>query len=136
MQMIFSESDKMKFHKTDNHVENQISNRVVSENGLVEIGTHEVMFGFRVRAGFVGDAGCALDWCAGDSWENIERLYSVCYNILEQRNEDRSCFWGLPSYSDIKPFFNDPKFMESIHSYLDDNYNNISLLEQKKGEFF
>ena len=91
-----------------------LRHRLVSENGLVEMGTYRVLFGWRVRAGFCGSSCCALDWCAGGNFTDAERLYSLCKAILEKRPEDRSCFDGLPPHSEIKPFFLDPAFMEIV----------------------
>ena len=66
--------------------------RLGSENGLVEMYVYPVMFGWRVRAGFVGSMSVELDWCAGDDWENVERPYSICHAILSNRLEDREAF--------------------------------------------
>lgn len=94
--------------------ENFLFNKLVSQNNLVEIGTYRVMFGYRVRAGFCNNSCVNLDWCAGDDWENIQRLYSIALSILSKRNEDKHCFEGLPMISKIKPFFLDNDFTSCI----------------------
>jgi hypothetical protein len=87
--------------------------RLVSENGIVEMGVYPVLFGFRVRAGFCGDPGVCLDWCAGHDWSNVERLYAICRAILLKRPEERP-FSGLPGHSQVKPFFLDHGFTVRI----------------------
>lgn len=91
-----------------------VHHRLGSESGLVEIFVYPVMFGFRVRAGFIGNRETELDWCAGDDWSNVERLYSICKAILSQREESDECFSGLPRCSRVKPFFNDRDFTETV----------------------
>lgn len=88
--------------------------RLVSENELVEMGVYRVLYGFRVRAGFVGDAGPVLDWCGGGNWKDVERLYSICKAVLLQREESKSCFRDLPPWSMVKPFYKDPNFLETV----------------------
>lgn len=104
----------MKLLPAEDNIEEMLTNRLVSEKGLVEVGVYRVLYGFRVRAGFVGEMGATLDWCAGGEWLNVERLYSLCVAILSTREENRSCFDGLPRFSSIKPFFNDEEFVRII----------------------
>ena len=40
-----------------------IYQRLVSEDGKIEMGIYPVIFGYRVRAGYVGSMICQLDWC-------------------------------------------------------------------------
>lgn len=102
----------MKLIPAPDHHENQIFQRLVSEDGKIEMGIYPVMFGFRVRAGYVGDYGVLMDWCGGANQGQVELLYSIAKNILEHRGS----FTGVPERSDIKPFFNDPAFLEKIYS--------------------
>lgn len=88
--------------------------RRVSENGLVEMGVYRVMFGWRVRAGFVGKMSCALDWCGGGNWTDVERLYSLCFSILSNKQENYQCFDDLPPISMIKPFYLDHDFVKIV----------------------
>jgi hypothetical protein len=88
--------------------------RRVSEKGLVEMGVYRVAYGWRVRAGFVGEMGCVLDWCGGGNWKDVERLYSLCHAILLSKKEDRQCFDDLPHYSTIKPFYLDLEFVKIV----------------------
>ena len=94
--------------------DSMLFHRLVSENGLVEMGVYRVMYGYRVRAGFVGDMGSVLDWCGGGNWKDVERLYSLCKAILEQQPETKSCFNDLPPNSMIKPFYKDVDFVRVV----------------------
>ncbi len=87
----------------------------ISENSYVRMGIYKVIYGWRVRAGFVHDKwGCTLDWCGGANWTDIEKLYSLCYAILSKRDEENSCFEGLPQVSSIKPFYKDDDFVKIV----------------------
>jgi len=89
-----------------------IYQRLVSEDGKIEMGIYPVIFGYRVRAGYVGSMICQLDWCGGDDQGQLELLYSIAKNILESKGS----FIGVPDRSNIKPFYNDPEFVEFINS--------------------
>jgi hypothetical protein len=103
--------------------ENQIYQRLVSEDGKIEMGIHPVIFGYRVRAGFVGDCGVNLDWCGGDDHKQIEILYSVAKNILEHKNS----FHGVPTHSKIKPFYKDEEFVKEIMSLVTQPFEIVKL---------
>lgn len=53
--------------------------------GTIEIGIYPVLYGFRIRAGFVGDMGCDLDFCAGNKQKDAEDIYSLVLTILERK---------------------------------------------------
>lgn len=102
--------------------------RMISENNLVEIGVYKVIFGFRVRGGFVDDKfSVVLDWCCGSDWSNVQRLYSILASILSKREENRHCFKDLPPFSKIKPFFMDEEFTKIVLSFCDKNFELIEL---------
>ena len=86
--------------------------RLVSEDGKIEMGVHPVVFGYRVRAGFTNRDWVEMDWCGGDDQGQVELLYSIAKNILESKGN----FSGVPMNSNIKPFYNDPQFVELINS--------------------
>lgn len=86
--------------------------RLVSEDGKIEMGIHPVMFGYRVRAGYVGLMIYEMDWCGGDDQTQLELLYSIAKNILENKNS----FDGVPPISMIKPFYKDDNFVKHIES--------------------
>lgn len=111
---------------------NELLYRQVSENNLIEMGVYRVLFGWRVRAGFCGQAYCQLDWCAGNNWKDAERLYSLCHAILLQREENKDCFDGLPTISKVKPFFNDLEFLKIVTEAA----GNFELLQLEKNHVF
>lgn len=101
----------MKFLEADDDSENNLYQRVVSEDGKIEMGIYPVMFGYRVRAGYVGNEIYELDWCGGDEQQQLELLYSIMKNILEARGN----FRDIPPVSAIKPFYNDEEFMHKVN---------------------
>lgn len=102
----------MKFISAEDNEEINLYQRMVSDCGKVEIGIYPVMFGYRVRAGFVNDVAFFVDWCAGDDQTQIELLYAILKNILESGYDLRK----LPPVSKIKPFYNDAEFLKLIES--------------------
>jgi hypothetical protein len=92
--------------------DNDLYQRLVSEDGKIEMGIYPVIFGYRVRAGYAGQMSYELDWCGGDDQTQVELLYSIMKNILEKNNS----FKGVPMNSTIKPFYNDALFVDYINS--------------------
>jgi len=101
----------MKFLEAEDDNQNNLYQRLVSEDGKIEMGIFPVMFGYRIRAGFVGNGMYDLDWCGGDDQKQLELLYSIMKNILEARGN----FRYIPPSSIIKPFFNDHDFVNRIN---------------------
>lgn len=104
----------MLFNEAEDDLHNKLFCRRVSSNVLIEIGVYRVLYGYRVRAGFVGALSCSLDWCAGANWSQVESLYTMCLAVLSSREEDRNCFDGIPPHSIVKPYFNDPEFLKDV----------------------
>jgi hypothetical protein len=100
----------MKFKPAPDNDKDMIYQRIVSEDGKIEIGIHPVMFGFRVRAGYVGNPWVHLDWCGGADHSAVEILYSMAKNILEAKGD----FRDLPPCSKVKPFYKDPSFIAEV----------------------
>ena len=100
----------MKFIEAENT--DDLLQRIVSEDGKIEIGIYPVIFGYRVRGGYVGNMWCEIDWCGGADQSQLELLYSIAKNILE----DKGTFSGLPTVSRIKPFFKDDEFVTHINA--------------------
>lgn len=89
-------------------------NRMESEGGLVEVGVYPVLFGARIRAGFVGFPYCEIDWCCGDSQRHLNsHMMAVCL-FLMRREENMDCFDGLPETSRIKPCWKDEDFEKRL----------------------
>lgn len=80
-------------------------------DGEIEIGIHPVIFGNRIRAGFVGSWAYELDYCAGAIQEDIEEVYSMVLHIL--KNQDVRDFRVFPSFK-RKPILNDPDCINKL----------------------
>lgn len=112
--------------------------REISENEIVEIGVYPVLFGFRVRAGFIKNDFFHIDWCCGNNQFVIERMFTILKLILEKREEDAYCFRLLLPNSKIKPFYNDPDFVIWLSKYIPENLKEQKLpdLHILKNELF
>jgi hypothetical protein len=104
----------MLFHEADDDHNNKLFCRRVSDGWTVEIGVYRVLYGYRVRAGFVGAMCSTLDWCAGPNWIEVESLYTMALQILMSREESSNCFDGIPTHSTVKPYRNDHEFLRQI----------------------
>ena len=83
---------------------------MISENGIWEIGIHPVLFGFRVRAGRVGEMEVAMDYCAADQHEFLMELYAMAIILLQTYPEETSTAElraDLPGY-EVRPINRDP----------------------------
>jgi len=102
----------MKFIEAPDDRRNLLFHRMVSEHGLVEVGIHPVLFGYRVKAGFVGSGWSEIEWCAGGNAAVVSGLRQACLHILSTRSEHRECFAVIPRMTEVKPFFRDMEFMQ------------------------
>lgn len=88
--------------------------RQISSDHQIEMGVYPVIYGMRVRCGFLGSFSVELDWCAGGSDTSLKVLYSLCYKIIGDRlHMDRHEIFDrqvVPSYSNIKPWTLDRDF--------------------------
>lgn len=82
--------------------------RLVSEDGRIEMGVYPVIFGFRIRAGFVGSSTCEVDWCCG----NDQKFLEIAYDLLKKLLERGYSFQRILPTSHVKPIFNDNNFMK------------------------
>lgn len=109
----------MKLIEAPDDDRNHIYHRLVSEDGKVFMGIYPVVFGFRVRAGFVGEGYVHLDWCCGSESYYIAIAYVAMRHLLSKKDsEDRQLFRDIPSHSRIKPYFNDAEFITFIFDTL------------------
>lgn len=85
----------------------------------IEVGIYPVLFGYRVRAGFIGSAGCEIDWCCGDNPHTIRTYFQLLIEILEwgaEKDLGKEIFTGIPLCSKIKPLVNDLDFLKEVLS--------------------
>jgi len=115
------------------NMENEMTN--IYQMGDIEIGKFRVMFGWRLRAGFIGNDAVELDICCGDKSEAYDdMLKKVCAIIQYNVGKSKDPFYGIPSYSKIKPYFNDETFCKQIdilYNMTQPNNNNNNIDNQK-----
>ncbi len=54
--------------------------------GVIEVGITPMMYGYRIRAGVIGDGYCHLDYCAGPDHKEVETIYSLVLTILTKES--------------------------------------------------
>lgn len=83
------------------------------DSNSIEMGIYPVMFGFRVRIGFVGKSYCQLDLCGGDNLEMINLLYNGSRQIIEGqlRLNGKIDFNEFPEQVK-KPFYKGMEFLK------------------------
>ncbi len=86
---------------------------LTSENRVIMMAVHPVLYGFRVCGWRRGSFGYSLNWCGGAEQGHVEALYSLMRAILLKRGESHT-FDGLPMASEVKPFFNDVAFSNTL----------------------
>lgn len=91
----------MKFHKIEDRQDLELYHLHYSENDKFAIWITPVMFGMRVRGGFVSDLQYfhSKDYCGGADQENMENLWSVFKGALENIDED-----NLNNDNDLRHF--------------------------------
>ena len=119
----------MEFHPAPDDVENGHFFVQASENEEVFVSVLPVMFGYRVVAYSKGSVGPSLNWCAGGSQEDVERLYSLMLAILKKREEagENEVYRGIPPVSVLKPFYRDLDFVTAVSELAGDDLEMISL---------
>lgn len=110
----------------NNDIETELYLSKTDEDKTIIFGIYPVMFGYRIRAGYIGLQWYELDWCAGDDPIQINLLYSICNHCLLLRDK-KDPFKDLPRISKIKPFYNDPEFVSVLNN--ETSNSNFSLLE-------
>lgn len=107
----------MEFNVAENR--HEFLYRETDESGIYEIGICPVIFGFRVKGGLVKGVQYEIDWCAGNSREMIIGLFASLKIIMRERTVSQG-FTGLPIRSEVKPFFNDAKFIKWLTDAISD----------------
>jgi len=78
--------------------------RYIDVDKNVEVGIYPVIFGWRVKAGYIDTYSYELDYCCGANQKMVETILGIVKTILEKYNCDFSIF----PVQEIKPVFNDP----------------------------
>lgn len=106
--------------------------RLVSKDGKIEMGIWPVMYGMRIRAGFL-EPGCThslfykLDYCAGADQLWMQQIYSLVKSILEHREVDTNAFNGFPAQI-VKPMIKDFDCLMGLIR-MAKNYNPANIIE-------
>lgn len=101
------------FIPAPDNIENRMTN--IFQSGEIEVGKMRVMFGFRFRAGFIGNDAVELDICCGkDAGAYDEMQQKICTIINHNIAKGREPFYAIPTHSKIKPYFNDEAFCKEI----------------------
>lgn len=100
----------MKFTKAE---DTELKARHICEG--VELGIWPVLFGYRVRAGYVGDFYYGLDWCCGEHLIVATITMEFLMKMVEKDGID--VIKKLPGFSKIKPWYKDDKFIEAVSNY-------------------
>ncbi len=118
--------------------EAKLFERLVSDNNVIQVGICPMMFGYRIRAGLVGDDCYYIDWCGGSDKDAVTRLYSLAATIIFGREEGREAFRDLPPCSLVKPYVLDQAFCEKIermareHKLIDVQVSDLRLSEIRR----
>lgn len=86
-------------------------------NDLIHMYYYPVMFGIRLRVGWIEDTyGCYLDWCLGRASLKVrDTMKDTLAKILEfQYRKGIDPFQNIPRFSDTKPLWNDSLFLQKI----------------------
>ncbi len=89
--------------------------RSVSVDGRIHVGLYRVLFGWRVRGGWVKNKlSVELDWCCGDDHRTIIIGYKLMLAVLQAAITREDPFWMVPQCSEIKPFNRDTRFFVQL----------------------
>jgi hypothetical protein len=89
----------------------------ISDDGQLWLAKYRVVFGYRLRGGFMEDAheGSEFDICCGADEVAYVGLLRMVISIIERNVEaGKDPFDGIPQYSRIKPYFNDLNFIRHM----------------------
>jgi hypothetical protein len=92
--------------------ENYNIRKFIDKEANLQWGFYQVIFGIRFRAGWIGNEFTEIDWCCGTSETTMIIALTAFENSLKKWGKD--VFLHLLLISKIKPFHNDPEFMEFI----------------------
>lgn len=96
-----------------------LSNRheIIINGRRFEVGIWKVIFGFRIRGGYVNSGMITFDWCCGANPAVIQATQKVLMDLIERGTD----FQIMPKYSDIKPWPNDLEFAKKVDELYGDS---------------
>ena len=85
--------------------------RVINDKYFV--GTMDVMYGKRMRGGYLFDFGCAFDVCCGTDKNVLDKVKTIYEKkVIKNMEENKEPSDGLRGMSLVKPIFNDIDYMK------------------------
>ena len=82
-------------------------------DGKYFIGKYNVMFGSRVRGGYLDVDWCDFDVCCGTNTVLMDKVIEIYKAKIEKNiSENKEPNTDLITMSQIKPIFNDPEYMQ------------------------
>ena len=110
-------------------IENWLKENLVYDYEIIDekyfIGRFDMIFGTRIRGGYLFDSLCQFDVCCGKIEPmliKVKEIYTA--KIKKNLSEGKQPNDGLRVMSEVKPIHNDPEFLEWL----------ISLQEELKNE--
>lgn len=97
----------------------------IISDGKVEMGIHRVMYGYRIRAGYVDEQWLHWDWCCGSNNFLVSLTYGIARTLLTEGVD----FRDVPSHSRVKPWNKDEAFMWALDTKLKEVQPEIKLIE-------
>lgn len=94
--------------------ETYLFKRSVTEDGKYEVGIYPVMFGYRIRAGKVGQMYLNLDYCGGADPVMIRLIYNAVAQIIDDNIANGwDAFANFPKQY-TKPMIKDPECLAQL----------------------
>ena len=85
--------------------------RVIKDKYFV--GTYDVMFGKRMRGGYLFDLYCGFDVCCGTDKALMDKVKTIYEKkVIKNMKEGKAANDGLREMSLVKPAFNDKDYMK------------------------
>lgn len=79
----------------------------------VEIGKYRVMYGYRLRSGYIDEDFVELDICCGRDRNAYNEMQNIVLTIMNY-NGPENPYKDMPPYSRVKPYWNDAEFVHEM----------------------
>jgi len=103
----------MEFISIPDRPEDELTHCFIYNDEII-LGKYRVMYGYRLRGGFLENKFYEFDICCGDKEANYENLFQkICIIIKDNPIDDP--FLNIPEVSKVKPYINDTYFILLIN---------------------
>ena len=96
--------------------DNHFSEVLISLDNKIVIGEYRVIFGWRIRGGYLGNQWYEFDLCCGAQEKDYLFLKEKIIKKI-QSNPIENPFKDIPNITDRKPYMNDDKFLDLIENW-------------------